>query len=591
MAATAQTCHEDELQKLEDIVLKKIVQYYPCTEKEEDILRTGGKTAAFGKSTWEHKITLHRTDVDIEKSGGFYVSIATSCDVWPYSKGLLRHMQENVRPVRFVYSTDLVGSKNNIFAVYRLKDILQDKEARCILPERFIADTYPHPRLTGKKFPPFAPPPYPSPRLSDLDLTDVLHERPKNNILKFLQTGNIWYLAIEVCNQAFKYQQGDDDRPLCVTGRQQILLYVMVLLRYFPNKETDEILSRDSFWADLIKSLRKFHPDFDERKITTYFEEGVYPHQCNGPYCDCVEYYTGCRNYNMNVFGEKVPQEDDVKCLCLSYAVNRGGKFFNVKGNVMDILTSFSTKKDAAEQLTRYIQKRHLNYLINTFLRPLYVDKDPAFLLERAASLQWNSKSKDSSFGDLDGLAVAVLEETLDKKKEEETIDVTTVDDEDEEEDCEDDDETGDSDYEDWTDDSCGYKEHPAESKEYKEKYMAEMSKFGDIDQESSSVSDDTTPSAAPAKSQFGVMSLEIPDDGAAPFFVQTNAAATTSVARTKCVVCIELPNDYILNCGHQCLCAGCLDKILSSDNKRCPVCRNNIIRWMKVFNVGVEDE
>eukprot|EP00550_Attheya_septentrionalis_P000031 CAMPEP_0198285092 /NCGR_PEP_ID=MMETSP1449-20131203/4409_1 /TAXON_ID=420275 /ORGANISM="Attheya septentrionalis, Strain CCMP2084" /LENGTH=317 /DNA_ID=CAMNT_0043982353 /DNA_START=124 /DNA_END=1077 /DNA_ORIENTATION=+ len=58
------------------------------------------------------------------------------------------------------------------------------------------------------------------------------------------------------------------------------------------------------------------------------------------------------------------------------------------------------------------------------------------------------------------------------------------------------------------------------------------------------------------------------------------------------CVVCWDLPADHVLiPCGHLCLCVECSDEsILSSEplSGKCPVCKDDVHRPMKVYCAGV---
>jgi len=51
------------------------------------------------------------------------------------------------------------------------------------------------------------------------------------------------------------------------------------------------------------------------------------------------------------------------------------------------------------------------------------------------------------------------------------------------------------------------------------------------------------------------------------------------------CVVCQEeTAEQAIVPCGHQCLCVACATKIMNSDSKRCPFCRTDIERILKIY-------
>lgn len=53
------------------------------------------------------------------------------------------------------------------------------------------------------------------------------------------------------------------------------------------------------------------------------------------------------------------------------------------------------------------------------------------------------------------------------------------------------------------------------------------------------------------------------------------------------CVICLEHPKEYsCIPCGHKCLCKTCQEKVLgsSTDNKKCPICRVEIIMICQIY-------
>mmetsp|Transcript_16400 Transcript_16400/g.19665 ORF Transcript_16400/g.19665 Transcript_16400/m.19665 type:complete len:349 (+) Transcript_16400:314-1360(+) len=53
---------------------------------------------------------------------------------------------------------------------------------------------------------------------------------------------------------------------------------------------------------------------------------------------------------------------------------------------------------------------------------------------------------------------------------------------------------------------------------------------------------------------------------------------ATTVFEMSECVICLgERPSVMILPCGHLCMCQGCNNRLKTSNDKRCPLCRQNI--------------
>ncbi|KAL1222539.1 E3 ubiquitin-protein ligase APD4 [Cardamine amara subsp. amara] len=53
----------------------------------------------------------------------------------------------------------------------------------------------------------------------------------------------------------------------------------------------------------------------------------------------------------------------------------------------------------------------------------------------------------------------------------------------------------------------------------------------------------------------------------------------------TLCVICFEERRNYFfVPCGHSATCRGCAQKILSEDNKVCPICRRVIRKSKRLF-------
>ena len=52
-----------------------------------------------------------------------------------------------------------------------------------------------------------------------------------------------------------------------------------------------------------------------------------------------------------------------------------------------------------------------------------------------------------------------------------------------------------------------------------------------------------------------------------------------------SCVVCLSNPREVVLlDCGHVCLCADCLQQLQQPIS--CPVCRERVVRCLPLFNV-----
>jgi hypothetical protein len=52
------------------------------------------------------------------------------------------------------------------------------------------------------------------------------------------------------------------------------------------------------------------------------------------------------------------------------------------------------------------------------------------------------------------------------------------------------------------------------------------------------------------------------------------------------CIVCFDAPLEAVLvPCGHFALCMGCAGKIKQSNAADCPVCRNPILSFVKLFS------
>jgi len=55
------------------------------------------------------------------------------------------------------------------------------------------------------------------------------------------------------------------------------------------------------------------------------------------------------------------------------------------------------------------------------------------------------------------------------------------------------------------------------------------------------------------------------------------------------CIICMERPSATVfLNCGHMSCCVECSTSITAKPNSLCPICRTEIVRFVRVFKAGV---
>ncbi|KAJ2906236.1 hypothetical protein GGI21_004069, partial [Coemansia aciculifera] len=63
------------------------------------------------------------------------------------------------------------------------------------------------------------------------------------------------------------------------------------------------------------------------------------------------------------------------------------------------------------------------------------------------------------------------------------------------------------------------------------------------------------------------------------------NVGSTHDADDNLCRICWDATtNSVFLNCGHMCTCLECGEKIVQSDRRECPICREYISRIVHVF-------